>query len=111
MDFPRSASFASVKLVLWWEEEYIAAFKKPSGFIKETPKKSDDNSDDSGQECGGMVKDSDPSKFVSLISKSADQLLGKWKNNFLKVINFVNSLHSNHYFSNPVCLGNCLIRA
>lgn len=27
LDFPRSASFASVKLVMWWEEEFIAAFR------------------------------------------------------------------------------------
>lgn len=67
-----------MKLVLWWEEEYVAAFKKPSGFILETIKKSDTDSDSTDQECGGIVKDSDPSKFMTLITKSADQLLGKY---------------------------------
>lgn len=55
----------------------MAAFKKRSGFVIETHKKSDTESVGSSQECGGIVKDSDPPKFVSLISKSADQLLGK----------------------------------
>lgn len=31
LDFPRSASFAAVKLAVWWEEEYVAAYRKPSG--------------------------------------------------------------------------------
>lgn len=75
LDFPRSASFASMKLVLWWEEEYVAAYRKPSGFLQ----KQDDltnEENNSGFGCGGIVKASDPVKFVSLISKSADQLLG-----------------------------------
>lgn len=32
LDFPRSASFAAVKLAVWWEEEYVAAYRKPSGW-------------------------------------------------------------------------------
>lgn len=67
-----------MKLVLWWEEEYVAAFKKPSGFIIETTMKSDNDSESTDEDCGGMVKDSDPSKFMTLVSKSADQLLGKY---------------------------------
>ncbi|XP_057670152.1 uncharacterized protein KIAA0825 [Diorhabda carinulata] len=72
LDFPRSASFASVKLVLWWEKEFEAAHKKPSGFLPKSKCKKDTQLDDDN---GGIVKDSDPSKFVSLIVKSADQLL------------------------------------
>lgn len=33
LDFPRHASFASVKIVLWWEDEYYAAYKKNSGLL------------------------------------------------------------------------------
>lgn len=34
LDFPRSASFASVKIVTWWEEEYIAAYRRGSGLLE-----------------------------------------------------------------------------
>ncbi|EEZ98750.1 uncharacterized protein LOC658339 [Tribolium castaneum] len=73
LDFPRSASFAAMKLVLWWEEEYVAAYRKSSGFLQksEVP----DQSMDTSGGCGGIVKASDPTKFVSLINKSAEQLL------------------------------------
>lgn len=33
LDFPRYASFASVKLVMWWEEQFKITFRKPSGLI------------------------------------------------------------------------------
>lgn len=33
LDFPRNASFAAVKIVLWWEDEYYAAYKKNSGLL------------------------------------------------------------------------------
>lgn len=33
LDFPRHASFASVKIVLWWEDEYFAAYEKYSGLL------------------------------------------------------------------------------
>lgn len=33
LDFPRNASFAAVKIVLWWEDEYFAAYKKNSGLL------------------------------------------------------------------------------
>ncbi|XP_023018112.2 uncharacterized protein KIAA0825 isoform X1 [Leptinotarsa decemlineata] len=74
LDFPRTASFASVKLVLWWEEEFRAAHKISSGFLHGDKKKEAEDSGASAS-CEGMVKDSDPSKFVSLISKSADEFL------------------------------------
>lgn len=75
LDFPRHASFAAVKLVLWWEEEFIAAYRHSSGFMQHTTSAGDDNQANSGA-CGGIVKSSDPAKFVGLITKSADQLLG-----------------------------------
>ncbi|KOB74951.1 Uncharacterized protein OBRU01_08305 [Operophtera brumata] len=53
LDFPRNASFASVKIVLWLEEEFSIAF----------------NSD------VGVAKTSDPDKFVQLAIKSGDSLL------------------------------------
>lgn len=31
LDFPHYASFAAVKMVKWWEDEYLAAFNRPSG--------------------------------------------------------------------------------
>ncbi|KAF7275918.1 hypothetical protein GWI33_011144 [Rhynchophorus ferrugineus] len=74
LDFPRSASFAAVKLVLWWEDEYIAAYKKSSGFFQKGARNSRGSIEAFGG-CGGIVKSSDPSKFISAVSKSADQLL------------------------------------
>lgn len=76
LDFPRSASFAAMKLVLWWEEEYVAAYRKPSGFLQKTAHVSSQENVEASGGCGGIVKASDPAKFVNLISKSADQLLG-----------------------------------
>ncbi|XP_018570086.1 uncharacterized protein LOC108910070 [Anoplophora glabripennis] len=75
LDFPRSASFAAMKLVLWWEEEYVAAYKNPSGFLQKGSDASKDNQAAETEDGGKIVKDSDPSKFANLISKSADQLL------------------------------------
>ena len=34
LDFPHYASFAAAKMVLWWEEEHIAAFKTVSGLLQ-----------------------------------------------------------------------------
>lgn len=72
LDFPRNASFASVKLVMWWEEEYIAAYRNSSGLLQNG---SNQDLDGIHGGCGGIVKSSDPKKFVSLITKSAEQLL------------------------------------
>jgi protein KIAA0825 len=33
LDFPRYASFASVKIVLWLEDEYFAAYSRHSGLL------------------------------------------------------------------------------
>lgn len=75
LDFPRYASFAAVKLVLWWEEEFIAAYRHGSGFMQQITQLNEEALETSGG-CGGIVKSSDPPKFVALITKSAEQLLG-----------------------------------
>ncbi|CAH0703020.1 unnamed protein product [Spodoptera exigua] len=67
LDFPRNASFASVKIVLWLEEEFSIAFKQGSGMFVIT--KEDEKSDI------GVAKTSDPDKFVQLAVKSGDSLL------------------------------------
>ncbi|XP_055315065.1 uncharacterized protein LOC129575443 [Sitodiplosis mosellana] len=66
LDFPRSASFASVKMVEWWEDEYYAAYKKYSGLLHL-------NESNVGEK--NIVKASSPEKFVNAITKSADKLL------------------------------------
>lgn len=91
-----------MKLVLWWEEEYVAAYKKPSGFLQKASDTSKDNQAADTEDNGKIVKDSDPSKFANLISKSADQLLGanssiqngfinafSIRNHFLKALTFI----------------------
>ncbi|XP_026737209.1 uncharacterized protein LOC113500564 isoform X2 [Trichoplusia ni] len=67
LDFPRNASFAAVKIVLWLEEEFSIAFKQGSGMFVMT--KEDEKAD------GGVAKTSDPDKFVQLAIKSSDSLL------------------------------------
>ncbi|XP_022825467.1 uncharacterized protein LOC111355673 [Spodoptera litura] len=67
LDFPRNASFASVKIVLWLEEEFSIAFKQGSGMFVIT--KEDEKGDI------GVAKTSDPDKFVQLAIKSGDSLL------------------------------------
>lgn len=68
LDFPRSASFASVKMVEWWEDEYYAAYKKNSGLLHLNETNIIEKI---------IVKGSSPEKFVTAITKSADKLLGK----------------------------------
>ncbi|XP_053603804.1 uncharacterized protein LOC128671390 [Plodia interpunctella] len=67
LDFPRNASFAAVKIVIWLEEEFSIAFQHGSGMfvVTEDVEKSD----------GGVAKTSDPDKFVHLAIKSSDLLL------------------------------------
>nr|CAH7717291.1 unnamed protein product [Callosobruchus chinensis]CAH7749832.1 unnamed protein product [Callosobruchus chinensis] len=74
LDFPRSASFASIKLVQWWEEEYVAAYKRPSGFFQ-TTKKETKSSDGSDSMEDDIVKNTDPPKFMQLVNKSAEEFL------------------------------------
>ncbi|XP_060523495.1 uncharacterized protein LOC132700308 isoform X2 [Cylas formicarius] len=48
--------------------------RRPSGFMQKNDETSRDSMQASGG-CGGIVRSSDPSKFVSLIGKSSDQLM------------------------------------
>ncbi|XP_069686623.1 uncharacterized protein KIAA0825 [Periplaneta americana] len=79
LDFPHYASFAAVKLVLWWEEEYVAAFHSPSGLLERASAVQVDVSDSEefDRGCGGIAvtKTSAPSEFVNLVADSATQLL------------------------------------
>lgn len=75
LDFPRYVSFAAMKLVLWWEDEFVAAYRRGSGFLEEVEDVTTEDEAFGG--CGGIVKASDPKKFIKLITKSADQFLGK----------------------------------
>lgn len=77
LDFPRYASFASVKLVLWFEDEYFAAYKKNSGLLQIDCFNEGNENDmiESPLASTVIVKNSDPLKFVSLVTKSMDKLL------------------------------------
>ncbi|XP_041970753.1 uncharacterized protein LOC121727141 [Aricia agestis] len=66
LDFPRNASFAAAKIVLWLEEEFSIAFKHGSGMFVTTKEKQDD---------AEVAKTSDPDKFVQLSIKTSDSLL------------------------------------
>lgn len=78
LDFPRYASFAAVKIVLWWEDEYYAAYKKNSGLLhldEITDEEVDDTIEPISANTKIIVKASDPEKFVASVSRSADKLL------------------------------------
>ncbi|CAH0725268.1 unnamed protein product, partial [Brenthis ino] len=66
LDFPRSASFAAVKIVLWLEEEFSIAFQHGSGMLVTLEEEDLE---------GGVAKTSDPDKFAQLATKSSDSLL------------------------------------
>ncbi|XP_013172114.1 PREDICTED: uncharacterized protein LOC106121150 isoform X1 [Papilio xuthus] len=66
LDFPRNVSFAAVKIVLWLEEEFQIAFNRGSGMFVKI---------EGENRVGGVVKTSDPEKFVQLAVKSGDFLL------------------------------------
>lgn len=70
LDFPRHASFAAVKIIMWWEADFQAAFERHSGLtnlmenaIVESEEK--------------VIKKIQPSEFVLLVVDTADKLLGK----------------------------------
>lgn len=77
MDFPRYASFASVKICSWLEDEFYNAYGKHSGLLdlSEINDDGDDREDENLTGCAGVVRSSDPEKFVQLTTRSVDSLL------------------------------------
>ncbi|XP_046736552.1 uncharacterized protein LOC124405560 isoform X3 [Diprion similis] len=69
LDFPRHASFASTKIVAWWEAEFTTTFKESSG-LSFTSKEYTEAAD-----CAEVVKHSEPSEFVAMIVDTSEQLL------------------------------------
>ncbi|XP_037890187.1 uncharacterized protein LOC119637868 [Glossina fuscipes] len=69
LDFPRYASFAAIKIILWWEDEYFASYRKHSGLLHTEKQLAE------ADISAVIVKNSDPDKFVILVTKSADLLL------------------------------------
>ncbi|XP_071439938.1 uncharacterized protein KIAA0825 homolog [Hetaerina americana] len=76
LDFPHHASFASVKLVSWWEGEYVAAYHKPSDFLPtlKEDKNAAHSSDNEEAEAAAVIT-SVPEEFARLTESSAAQLL------------------------------------
>ncbi|KAI4500810.1 hypothetical protein M0802_004021 [Mischocyttarus mexicanus] len=71
LDFPRHASFAAIKIVMWWEAEFLITFKRPSGLSTVKCK----NSTELEEDDGGVVKNVQPSEFILMVVDTADQLL------------------------------------
>ncbi|XP_039311837.1 uncharacterized protein LOC105194760 isoform X2 [Solenopsis invicta] len=70
LDFPRHASFAAIKIVTWWEADFVAAFKRASGLsVAENETTSSVDSED------GVIKRIQPSEFILLVVDTAEQLL------------------------------------
>ncbi|XP_053597314.1 uncharacterized protein LOC103576648 [Microplitis demolitor] len=69
LDFPRHASFAVVKIVKWWEAEFIIAFKYPSGLCVTAQQDSSDKADEQ------VVKKTKPSDFILLVVDTSEQLI------------------------------------
>ena len=70
LDFPRHASFAGIKIVMWWEAEFTTAFKRRSG-LKSVDKKKISQSDDEG-----VAKNMQPSEFILLVVETSEEFLG-----------------------------------
>ncbi|XP_018341255.1 PREDICTED: uncharacterized protein LOC108747869 isoform X1 [Trachymyrmex septentrionalis] len=70
LDFPRHASFAAIKIVTWWEADFMAAFKRPSGLSS-----SGNESLSSVDSEDGVIKRIQPSDFIMLVVDTAEQLL------------------------------------
>ncbi|XP_011634048.1 uncharacterized protein LOC105425139 isoform X1 [Pogonomyrmex barbatus] len=70
LDFPRHASFAAIKIVTWWEADFVAAFRRASGLSSsENGNMSSVDSED------GVIKRIQPSEFILLVVDTAEQLL------------------------------------
>ncbi|XP_058792263.1 uncharacterized protein LOC131664857 [Phymastichus coffea] len=68
-DFPRHASFAAIKIVTWWEAEFLATFKRPSG-LSSTSQHKTESADD-----GAVVKKIQPNDFILLVIETSEQLI------------------------------------
>ena len=73
LDFPRHASFAAIKIVTWWEDEFRVAFKHPSGLSTSNEEKSSGGADDEET----AIKTTPPSEFILLVIDTSEQLLGE----------------------------------
>ncbi|KAK9506517.1 hypothetical protein O3M35_008440 [Rhynocoris fuscipes] len=69
LDFPHHASFAAVKLVTWWEQQYIAVFGVPSGLIHGM-----------GGVGGELGNAGTPLEFVSTVCTCCTQLMAHLHN-------------------------------
>lgn len=79
-DFPRHASFAAIKIVTWWEAEFLITFKKPSGLSSYSQDKVESEDD------AEVVKKIQPSDFILLIIETSEQLIGERKYLFFFII-------------------------
>lgn len=80
LDFPRHASFAAIKIVKWWEAEFLIAFRYPSGLCISTEKDASGNEDDQ------VIKMTKPSEFILLVVDTSEQLIGI-KKLFINIFN------------------------
>ncbi|XP_026295976.1 uncharacterized protein KIAA0825 homolog isoform X3 [Apis mellifera] len=71
LDFPRHASFAAVKIIMWWEADFQAAFERHSGLtnLMENETSAIVESEEK------VIKKIQPSEFVLLVVDTADKLL------------------------------------
>ncbi|XP_046994800.1 uncharacterized protein LOC124606776 isoform X2 [Schistocerca americana] len=74
LDFPHYSSFAAVKLIIWWEEAYVAAYQRPSGLLGNVVSEDNGNNEDD-RGCGGVATTSSPQEFLSVVTSSAGQML------------------------------------
>ncbi|XP_011881191.1 PREDICTED: uncharacterized protein LOC105569377 [Vollenhovia emeryi] len=70
LDFPRHASFAAIKIVTWWEADFVAAFRRASGLSS-----SENGSASSVDSEDVVIKRIQPSDFILLVVDTAEQLL------------------------------------
>ncbi|XP_053979954.1 uncharacterized protein LOC128877038 isoform X2 [Hylaeus volcanicus] len=71
LDFPRHASFAAIKIVMWWEVDFQAAFNRHSGLTKSSEHETDASTEIEGE----VIKKIQPSEFILLVVDTAEHLL------------------------------------
>nr|XP_018897061.1 PREDICTED: uncharacterized protein LOC109030520 [Bemisia tabaci] len=76
LDFPHYASFAAVKLVLWWEQEYFMTFRKSSRLFESVGGRAASMSDEGNlRGCGGVATAYLPQTLAKTLAESSEQLL------------------------------------